>query len=284
MKDQIRSEHGNVLVGVLAGVAGVVLVVFVILGLIAMSNPTTPAGHEGYIRQGAFFGEARFHSVQQGPKSTGIGWLLSSQNVDVRWATADEQFSVMSRDDLSLTFKAHAVIRPMPGSVKELVETYGGQYWYGRFVKEPFRNVVYDSVSKFDALDAKNNRDKIADQAATRLRTYLKGKPFELQTLVIGTIGLPSVVANAQEAKIKKQTELAQKDFEIATAEKDAIIREKEALGIAKAQKIINETLTDRYLQHEAIMAQSKMAASPNHTTVYIPVGNNGIPVVRTVK
>lgn len=63
-----------------------------------------------------------------------------------------------------------------------------------------------------------------------------------------------------------------------------AEIKVAEAKGIAEAQKIINETLTDKYLQHEAIQVQEKMAASPNHTTVYIPVGNNGIPVVKTIQ
>ena len=54
-------------------------------------------------------------------------------------------------------------------------------------------------------------------------------------------------------------------------------------LQISKAQEIINKTLTPEYLQHEAIQAQMKMANSPNHTTVYIPSGDNGIPVVRTI-
>lgn len=62
-----------------------------------------------------------------------------------------------------------------------------------------------------------------------------------------------------------------------------AQIRIVDAEGIAQSQKIINATLTDRYLQHEAIQAQSQMANSPNHTTIYIPSGNNGIPLVKTV-
>jgi hypothetical protein len=62
-----------------------------------------------------------------------------------------------------------------------------------------------------------------------------------------------------------------------------ADIRVVDAEGIAKAQQIINATLTDRYLQHEAIQAQQQMANSPNHTTIYIPSGDNGIPIVRTV-
>ena len=54
--------------------------------------------------------------------------------------------------------------------------------------------------------------------------------------------------------------------------------------GIAEAQRIINATLTPNYLQHEAIQAQEEMAASPNHTTVYIPVGTNGLPLVHMPK
>lgn len=61
-----------------------------------------------------------------------------------------------------------------------------------------------------------------------------------------------------------------------------AAIRLAEAEGIAAAQKTINATLTDRYLQHEAIVAQEHMANSPNHTQIYIPVGTNGIPLVVT--
>ena len=62
-----------------------------------------------------------------------------------------------------------------------------------------------------------------------------------------------------------------------------ADIRIVDAEGIARAQSIINATLTDRYLQHEAITAQEHMANSPNHTTIYIPAGQNGIPLVKTV-
>ncbi|MCV2357631.1 hypothetical protein LNV08_01430 [Paucibacter sp. TC2R-5] len=79
------------------------------------------------------------------------------------------------------------------------------------------------------------------------------------------------------EIKIRQQEQL------IKVETQKAEIRVEEAKGIAHAQQIINATLTDRYLQHEAIKAQEKMASSPNHTQIYIPVGNNGIPVVKTV-
>lgn len=75
---------------------------------------------------------------------------------------------------------------------------------------------------------------------------------------------------------IQQQSQLIQVE------QQKAQIRVVEAGGIAQAQQIINATLTDKYLQHEAIGAQQAMANSPNHTTIYIPSGQNGIPVVRT--
>jgi hypothetical protein len=80
------------------------------------------------------------------------------------------------------------------------------------------------------------------------------------------------------EIRIKQQEQLIQVE------KQKAEIRVQEARGISESQKIINATLTDQYLQHEAIQAQEKMAGSPNHTQIYIPVGNNGIPLVKTIQ
>jgi uncharacterized iron-regulated membrane protein len=68
----------------------------------------------------------------------------------------------------------------------------------------------------------------------------------------------------------------------VKVEEQKAAVRVAEARGISDSQHIINATLTDKYLQHEAINAQKEMANSPNHTTIYIPSGQNGIPLVTT--
>ena len=78
------------------------------------------------------------------------------------------------------------------------------------------------------------------------------------------------------ELRIQQTAQLVQVE------KQKAEIRIVDAEGVARAQQIINATLTDRYLQHEAIQAQEHMADSPNHTTIYIPSGQNGIPIVRT--
>lgn len=79
------------------------------------------------------------------------------------------------------------------------------------------------------------------------------------------------------EIKIKQQEQLIQVE------KQKAEIRIVEAGGIAESQKIIASSLTNNYLQYLAIQAQETMAGSPNHTQIYIPVGTNGIPLIKTV-
>lgn len=53
--------------------------------------------------------------------------------------------------------------------------------------------------------------------------------------------------------------------------------RYQESVGIKRAQDEINKTLTPLYVQHEAIQALERSGAA----TVYIPSGNQGVPLVR---
>lgn len=83
---------------------------------------------------------------------------------------------------------------------------------------------------------------------------------------------------SVNEIRIRQQEQLIQVE------KQKAQIRVEEAKGIRDSQDLINATLTDKYLQHEAIQAQLQMAGSPNHTQIYIPVGNNGIPLVKNIE
>ena len=87
---------------------------------------------------------------------------------------------------------------------------------------------------------------------------------------------------NAENQVQINEIVIRQQEQNIQVEKQKAQIRIVEAQGIAEAQRIINATLTDKYLQHEAIQAQEKEIGSPNHTVIYIPSGQNGIPLVQT--
>jgi regulator of protease activity HflC (stomatin/prohibitin superfamily) len=259
--------------------------VLVIGGLIlSSSNPTTPAGHEGFVyERPRIFGTGGFRGIIKGPGSHGLSlWRNEVINIDMRPNTYSEEFKILAKDDLNISYNFNALISVAEGSVKAVVQKYGGADWYKRFVKEPFGTFVRNSVQRYDSRVVKEMREVIADDVKTKLQAHLKDSPFKLVGLVVGNIDYPDVVTKAVEQKLAAQQLLDEKKVQMEIAKSDAEIKIEEAKGIAESQRIINATLTSKYLQHEAIQAQREMANSPNHTTVYIPVGSNGIPIIYT--
>lgn len=253
-----------------------------LFSVIGCSNPYTPPGHEGFVYETPrIFGKGGFRGAVQGPGNYGVSlWRNEVINIDMRPVTYSEGFKILAKDDLNISFNFHALISVTPGTVKDVVQKYGAQNWYKRFVKEPFRTFVRHSVQEYESRAVKEKREFIANGVKNKLEEHLKESPFQLIRLVVGNIEYPEIVTRAVEKKLAAQQLLEEKNVQKEIAKRDAEIRIEEAKGIAESQKIINATLTPNYLQHEAIMAQREMANSPNHTTVYIPVGSNGIPMV----
>lgn len=250
------------------------------------TNPHTPAGHEGYIYEDPMiFGNGGYQGTVNGPGNFGVSpWNNKAINVDMRPNTYPEGFKILANDDLNVSVGFHAVLELEEDSVKDVVENYGGDKWYGRYVRKSFRTFIRESVQGYDSKKIRKNRTKIGEDVKKKLAVYLEGSPIIIKSLVVGNIDYPEAVERAVEEKLAAKQRLEAKETEREIAVKDAEIKVAEATGIAEAQKIINTTLTANYLQHEAIQAQLKMASSPNHTTVYIPSGANGIPLIKQIK
>ena len=258
----------------------------VLAASLTYTNPYAPPGHEGYVyERPRILGAGGFKGSISGPANFGISlWRNEIINIDVRPATYTEEFTVLTRDDLNIRFKFHAVIALKPGSVETIVNELGGENWYVRMVREPFRSYVRDALQKHKSTDIKSVMGEIARDVKSNLDTYVEKTPIVLVSLDAGDIDYPEVVAQAVQKKLSAQQLLEEKEIQMQIARKDAEIRIVEANGSAEAQRIISSTLTPGYLQHEAIQAQMKFADSPNNTTVYIPVGSNGIPLVRNTE
>jgi regulator of protease activity HflC (stomatin/prohibitin superfamily) len=258
-------------------------------------NPATAPGYVGYLTRGAVVGKAEFIGLQTGPTSSGLGWLLDITNLSVTPYTYSEDFSndssVMSADSLKIAFRVHIVWRVLPDRVKEFIERYSTlqpndspdrivEVAYGNFIREPLRTYAREEVQKYKGLAIKDNITPIGDAITRRIQTLTENTPFEVRSVVVGNIQYPAEVADAVSRKLAAIQELERKatEIEITAREKDKRIIEAE--GVAKATEIISQRLTGAYLQYEAIKAQHEMIQSNNHTTIYIPVGPMGVPLV----
>jgi regulator of protease activity HflC (stomatin/prohibitin superfamily) len=249
----------------------------------------------GYVTQGALVGRAGFYGLQTGPTSSGLGWLLDVINVSVTPYTYSEEFagdnSVLAADSLKVGFRVHVVWRVIPDRVQAFVERYSTlqpgdssdrivEVAYGNFIREPLRTYARDEVQKYKGLEIKDNITTIGEAITSRMKALTENTPFEIRSVVVGNIQYPPEVADAVSRKLPAVQELERKSTEIQITEREKEKRMIEAEGIAQATQIISQRLTSAYLQCEAIKAQQEVIKSNNHTTVYIPVGPMGEPIV----
>ena len=91
--------------------------------------------------------------------------------------------------------------------------------------------------------------------------------------------------ADLRQQEYSKQIMVEQAKAELESAKLLSQAEVERSRGVAESMEIISEKLeaNTNYLQYLAIQAQIKMAESPNHTTVYIPVGANGIPLIKNI-
>jgi hypothetical protein len=260
--------------------------------LAACSNPATPAGYVGYLTRGAVVGQTTYVGLQTGPTSYGLGWMLHVYNVSVTPFTYSEDFTgegaVLTHDKLTVGFRAHTIFRVRPDRVKEFMEQYTTlaegkdqvQFAFANFVKEPLRTEIRVAVAHYDAFALNENIGKINAEITAWAQARTKDTPFEVLSVVVGNMQFPAVVTQAVTAKLAAAQDLETRSTQVEIARKDAEKRVVEAEGIAKATQIIQQRLTPLYVQHEAIEAQKLMVGSTNHTTIYIPVGPMGVPLV----
>jgi len=204
---------------------------------------------------------------------------------------------VLSRDNLKISFAVHTVWRVDEARVPLFMERFSTtvsngdtekspdaivKVAYGHFVREPLRTFARDEVQRRNGLKVKDDLITIGDAVLRRIQQYAQASPFVISSVVVGNVQYPSEVADAVARKLAATQELERKDTEIEIERKDRTKREVQAAGIASAMQIIRGQLSAMYIQHEAIEAQKLMVNSPNHTTVYIPVGPMGVPLTGT--
>jgi SPFH domain / Band 7 family len=247
-----------------------------------------PAGYVGYIYYQPIFAtwlKSGFSGIVKGPGN----WSWSPFHyeaivIDVRPRTYDEPFQILAKDQLNISFEVHAILRPNPDQIKAVVEDFGGVEWYQRVVQAPLRTFVQKTVETYTSQEANDNRSRIEDSVTDYLRSYIRDKPFFLDSLTVGNIQFPPAVTRAVELKVSNQQLLEKKKTDMQIAKQDAEIRAIEAEGIRRSQEIINKTLSPIYVQHELVKSLGELAKNSGNVIYFVPTDENGLPRVNQVK
>jgi regulator of protease activity HflC (stomatin/prohibitin superfamily) len=259
----------------------VILVVIAVIGLAVLTRSIriVPAGTVGVYD---IFGK-----VSPDERKPGLNFINPFANLvlmNVKTEELTENMPVPSKEGLSIALDVSILYRLDPAKASDIYQSVGTNYREIVVVPQ-FRSACRGATVGYEAKGLyTSNREEISQKIHSELKEMLAERGVVLEKVLLRSIKMPPTVANAIELKLKFEQESEQMKFVLQKERQEAERRVIEAEGIAKAQEIINKTLTPAYLQLEAIQAQKKMAESPNHTTVYIPSGDNGIPLIRNIE
>ncbi len=212
----------------------------------------------------------------------GIVWHWPWNNIleyEVQWNSYQEEVSILTADDLHMSVTVTVVLRPISQNLPELVLEVGPKY-YNRLVKPDLYSITRKVMANYIHNKLPENSPAIEDAIRSDLRERLEGKYVEVDDIVLDHIMYSPLVTQAADKKLATLQRLEQKEYELGIAEKDAEIQRILAVGQRDAQKIINEGLTKKYLQFKAVEVQEMLSKSNNATFYFIPLGEDGLPVI----
>ena len=203
-----------------------------------------------------------------------------------------------ARDNLSLRdLDVTVYYRVATGSIADLYIKYAGQHTRdeGSRVTLPAyamlqrltRNSIYEQSSRIDSLVMHTQRDELAAAVRKSLQAELDANDkgvFTVTRVVIRALTTDPAIEKAIQESVAAQKQLETTKQRIAIAEAEAQVEIKKAEGIAKANQIINQSLTREYLQHESNLALHKFAEKGGTTTVVLPANMQTAPLINIGK
>lgn len=273
----------------LIGVAIVSFLFFVVPGFYIVST--------GNVGVEETWGEVDLKEKSPGPNW--VFWIVSDAwEYSTKTITVDlNDMQPKAADNLSLRdLDVSIFYRVAPSMPADLYTKFaseavkGDEGWYSGYnlILREGRSAVYEAVAEIDSLKLHRNREVLSADIRRRLQNQMSKKmkdkgldenAFYIERVAIRQLRTDSSIEDEIQAQVKAQKKLERKQVEVEIAKKDAEVEIERARGIAESNKIINNSLTAAYLQHEINKALQSFADNGN-STVVIPANMEGFEMI----
>ena len=191
-----------------------------------------------------------------------------------------EEMNVLSSNGLEIAVDVSAWYQPSKARLGLLHANIGKDY-LRRVVIPALRGAARSVIGRYTPEQIySTKRDAIQDEIFIETKNLLDQKYVDLQQVLIRSIILPTTIKSAIEGKLKQEQESLEYEFKLEKALKEAERQRIDAEGKAKANEILNASLTDKILLEKGILATLKLAESPNTKVVVIGNSKNGLPLI----
>ena len=201
---------------------------------------------------------------------------------NVKEQTAEESMNVLDKNGLSITVDVTVRFNPFKEKIGYVHERFGKDYTSILVIPE-VRSAVRQVMGRYSAEEIYSTKraeveTNIINEAESSLSSPKNN--IQMNALLIREVVLPENIQKAIEMKLVQEQEFLAYQFKLEKEKKEAERKRIAAEGEAKANEIINNSLTNNLLKMRGIEATSDLANSTNAKIIVIGSGKDGMPLI----
>ncbi|MBT8230191.1 MAG: prohibitin family protein, partial [Bacteroidia bacterium] len=191
-----------------------------------------------------------------------------------------EKMEVLSKNGLTIMVELSYRFMPQSEKIGYLHDEIGPNY-LDRILKPEIRSATREVIGKYLPEELySTKREAIQDEIYQRTASSSSEKYIVLDAVLIREVALPAKLKEAIEVKLEEEQISFQYEFKLDRERKEAERKIIEAQAKADANRILNQSLTDKILKDKGIEATLELANSPNSKVVIVGSGDGGLPLI----
>ncbi len=199
---------------------------------------------------------------------------------DVRINEGSEELQVLSKNGLSITIDLTYRFAPQAEKIGFLHDEIGPNY-INRILKPEVRSATREIIGKYLPEELySTKKEAIQDEIFQATKAAIEPKHITLDAILIKSVELPKTLTAAIEKKLEEEQLSFQYEFKLDRERKEAERKIIEAQAKADANRILNQSLSDKLLKDKGIEATMELANSPNSKVVVIGGSGDGLPLI----
>lgn len=199
---------------------------------------------------------------------------------EVRQQSIDEEMRVLSSNGLEIRLDASVWYQPDYEDLGKLHQEKGEKY-VSRLLQPAIRSATRAVVGRYNPEQLyASKREAIQKEIFEETQLLLEDQYVQVNEVLVRDVSLPPTIKEAIERKLRQEQESLEYEYRLTKAQQEAERQRIDAEGKARANRILNESLTEKVLQEKGIQATLELAKSNNAKTVIIGSGEDGLPLI----
>ena len=199
---------------------------------------------------------------------------------NVRQHHKAEEMKVLSSNGLEITVDVSLWYFPLSNKLPNLHKFLGVDY-DDQVVIPALRSASRTVIGRYTPEEIySTKKEAIQTEIFNETKKILEDKFIYVDKVLIRSIYLPEKIKEAIEGKLKQEQLAQEYEYKLDREKQEADRKRIAAEGEAKANQIINSSLTDELLKMRGIEATTKLSESNNAKIIVIGGGKDGLPLI----